>query len=189
MKGEEARVRQNSESWALHRVHAVPSHLYSLLSTAVTSGCVKMVFVTSPHLPPSGIGFYVVTPQTPNATINPALPASPPVPVGLTSSMGSRVLYRMLTACSMLLMKVCGAVQRGVSRIYSTTVGKVLANSSAKKCDSAPWCKLGWRLLVTEYQSWVMDKEARARSSAQPTGCASSPLVGEVACISGMAVC
>jgi hypothetical protein len=52
-------------------------------------------------------------------------------PVLLTSSMGSLVLYRMLTACSMLLMKVCGAVQRGVSITYITTVGKPLANKSA----------------------------------------------------------
>jgi hypothetical protein len=32
--------------------------------------------------------------------------------------------------CSMLLMNVWGAVQRGVSSTYSTTVGKLLANSS-----------------------------------------------------------
>jgi hypothetical protein len=36
----------------------------------------------------------------------------------------------MLTACSMLLIKDWGEVQRGVSRMYSTTVGKLLANSS-----------------------------------------------------------
>jgi len=47
--------------------------------------------------------------------------------------MGSFVLYRMLTACSMLLMKDCGEVQRGVSMMYKTTVGKLLANSSVTK--------------------------------------------------------
>jgi hypothetical protein len=55
----------------------------------------------------------------------------------LTSSIGSFVLYRMLTACSILLMKDCGAVQRGVSRMYSTTVGKLLANSSGGVQEAA----------------------------------------------------
>lgn len=47
--------------------------------------------------------------------------------------MGSFVLYRMLTACSMLLIKDCGEVQRGVSMMYRTTVGELLANSSVKR--------------------------------------------------------
>ena len=55
----------------------------------------------------------------------------------LTSSIGSFVLYRMLTACNILLMKDCGAVQRGVSRMYSTTVGKLLANSSGGVQEAA----------------------------------------------------
>lgn len=54
-------------------------------------------------------------------------------PPQLTSSMGSLVLYKMLTACSMLLMKVCGAVQRGVSMTYITTVGMLLANRSTRQ--------------------------------------------------------
>lgn len=48
----------------------------------------------------------------------------------------------MLTACSMLAMNDCGAAARGVSRTYSTTVGKLDASSSVTSWPLADQVKI-----------------------------------------------
>jgi hypothetical protein len=59
-----------------------------------------------------------------------------------TSSSGSFVLYSIEHACSMLLMNVCGLVQRGVSTTYATTVGKEEAKSSVMMEPEADHVKI-----------------------------------------------